>query len=355
MCGFLCKIVVVVGQRVETWFSPVRCMWFTLSHGLENLGCQLQERYLTSQDHFREMLSYAWLMKRFGIITKSSGPHEFWIISRQTIWQICRHMFWRKPCQFFYIFWYMIILSDVILRHQLRPGGVARDPSMGFPLDTARRIGFPDRKEMALNMGYSMQFIAILILVGIMMMMTMMTMTMMMVMLVMLVMVMVMVMMMMMIMVMMMMMMMKMNEQMYLRAHYVQTNWFGLGTQVIYKSVKIQILLYCLVENGVPLMTMILTSTYYNLLFSSTNRGFNMFQYCKNVKFPMFFCGLRIAHSSESIALLSLEDAPKKKAAAAASAEFEDFGIQGGFDSRGHMKTVIVAKLSSCNVSKTMP
>jgi hypothetical protein len=42
---------------------------------------------------------------------------------------------------------------------------------------------------------------------------------------------------------------------------------------------------------------------------------------------------------------LSLEDA-QKIAAAAASAEFEDFGIQGGFDSRGHMKTVIVAKLS---------
>ena len=103
----------------------------------------------------------------------------------------------------------MIILSDVILRHQLRPGGVARDPSMGFPLDTARRIGIPDRKEMALNMGYSMQLIAIL--VGITMMMTMMMM-MMTVMTVMLVMVMV------------MMMMMMMNEQMYLRVHYIQTN-----------------------------------------------------------------------------------------------------------------------------------
>ena len=281
MCGFLCKIVVVVGQCVETWFSPVRCMWFTLSHGLEDLGCQLQERYrLTSQDHFREMLSYAWLMKRFSIITKSSGPHEFWIISRQIIWQICRHIFWRKFCQCFYIFWCMIILSDVILRHQLRPGGVARGPSMGFPLDTARRIGIPDRKEMALNMGYSMQLIAIL--VGITMMMTMMMM--MTVMTVMLVMVMVML---------VMVMMMMMNEQMYLRVHYIQTNWFGLETQVMYKSVKIQILLYCLVENGIPLMTMILTSTYYNLLFSSTNRGFNMLQYCKTVKFPMFFCGLR--------------------------------------------------------------
>jgi len=149
-------------------------------------------------------------------------------------------------------------------------------PVHGFPLDTARRIGIPDRKEMALNMGYSMQFIAIL--VGITMMMTMMMMTVMTVMLV---------------MVMVMVMMMMMNEQMYLRVHYIQTSWFGLETQVIYKSVKIQILLYCLVENGIPLMTMILTSTYYNLLFSSTNRGFNMFQYCKTVKFPMFFCGLR--------------------------------------------------------------
>ena len=100
----------------------------------------------------------------------------------------------------------MIILSDVILRHQLRPGGVARDPSMGFPLDTARRIGIPDRKEMALNMGYSMQFIAIL--VGITMMMTMMMMTVMTVMLVMV----------------MVMMMMMMNEQMYLRVHYIQTS-----------------------------------------------------------------------------------------------------------------------------------